>query len=74
MLHGNKAFHIKQAPMFINAFLPVPMFLFALLFGSFGHVSVGSLESHIYTDNRTDVWVGVSAYNVYDPMVSIEGA
>ena len=55
--------------------LTVPMLLLALLVSSFGHVSAGSLESHIYTDNRTDVWAWVTAYEVYGPMVSkIQGA
>ena len=46
-----------------------------LMVGAFGSVSAGSLESHIYTDNRTDVWVWVTAYNVFGPAVSkIEGA
>jgi hypothetical protein len=51
------------------------MLLLTLLVGSFGHVSAGSLESHIYTENRTDVWVWVTAYAVYGVMASkIEGA
>jgi hypothetical protein len=40
-----------------------------------GDVAAGSLESHIWTENRTDVWVWVTAYNVFGPLVSeIKGA
>jgi hypothetical protein len=49
--------------------------LLVLLVGSASGVSAGSLESHIWTENRTDVWVWVTAYNVFGPGVSkIEGA
>ena len=61
--------------LLLKRFLTSAILLCVLVAAAFGNVSAGSLESHIYTDNRTDVWVWVTAYNVFGPLVSeIKGA
>ncbi len=51
---------------FLTAFL----LLFALVANSGRPAGAGTLESHIYTKNDTNVWVWVTAYQVYGPGVS----